>query len=111
MELIGKKENLSTVTSSILLQAPASTAVFGVPLGSLAGEDNLVPLVLDRLIEVVDQRGLYVEGIYRRSGAAARVRVLKKALDTGKSKSQQTLVMVYVFLVLDHRQSHPINGE
>ncbi|XP_067935086.1 unconventional myosin-IXb-like isoform X2 [Watersipora subatra] len=59
-----------------------SNAVFGIPLAQLAGEDNSVPPVLEKLIAELDSRGIYTDGIYRKSGAASRVRCLKKALDT-----------------------------
>lgn len=58
-------------------------AVFGVPLHLLAGEDNTCPPVLDKLIAELDNRGVYTAGIYRKSGAAQRVRTLRKALNSG----------------------------
>ena len=59
-------------------------AVFGIPLHLLAGQDNSCPPVLDKLIAELENRGVYTPGIYRKSGAAQRVRTLKKALDAGK---------------------------
>lgn len=45
--------------------------VFGVPLHQLAIGDGKVPIVVDRLITTIEMRGLYVEGLYRKSGVRA----------------------------------------
>lgn len=45
--------------------------VFGVPLHQLAMGDGKVPLVVDRLITTIEMYGLYVEGIYRKSGVSS----------------------------------------
>ncbi|KAF9900719.1 hypothetical protein EC991_006939 [Linnemannia zychae] len=65
-------------------QPPAKQAMFGNDLlDQLEREQRLVPLVVERCIEAVDERGLEVEGIYRRSGMAAEARQLVQAYDTG----------------------------
>lgn len=45
-----------------------SNNVFGVPLHLLASGNNKVPLVVERLITTIEMYGLYMEGIYRKSG-------------------------------------------
>ena len=72
------------LTCFLSLQEVKPNAVFGVPLQHLAGEDNSVPPVIDMLIAELDNRGVYTDGIYRKSGVANRVKALKKALDTGE---------------------------
>lgn len=44
--------------------------VFGVPLHQLATGEGKVPLVVDRLITTIEMYGLYMEGIYRKSGVS-----------------------------------------
>ncbi|KAG0237436.1 hypothetical protein BGW42_001012 [Actinomortierella wolfii] len=63
---------------------PAKQTMFGKDLlEQLELEGRLVPLVVEKCIEAVDQRGLEVEGIYRRSGMAAEARQLVQAYDIG----------------------------
>nr|XP_020636705.1 LOW QUALITY PROTEIN: unconventional myosin-IXb [Pogona vitticeps] len=53
---------------------------FGVCVSALTGEKNSVPLVMEKLLEHVEMHGLYTEGIYRKSGAANRMKELKQSL-------------------------------
>ncbi|CAC5398988.1 MYO9 [Mytilus coruscus] len=62
----------------------AGTRVFGVQLSGLVSKDRKVPVVVERLITVIELHGLYVEGLYRRAGAQAKVKVLKQLIDSGK---------------------------
>ncbi|KAG0371610.1 hypothetical protein BGX24_001434 [Mortierella sp. AD032] len=65
-------------------QPPAKQVMFGNDLlNQLELEQRLVPLVVEKCIEAVDERGLEVEGIYRRSGMAAEARQLVQAYDIG----------------------------
>lgn len=58
--------------------------MFGVQLSSLVSKDRKVPVVVERLITVIELHGLYVEGLYRRAGAQAKVKILKQLIDSGK---------------------------
>ncbi|KAK5829319.1 hypothetical protein F5H01DRAFT_271455, partial [Linnemannia elongata] len=70
--------------SSIPPPPPAKQIMFGNDLlDQLELEQRLVPLVVEKCIEAVDERGLEVEGIYRRSGMAAEARQLVQAYDIG----------------------------
>ncbi|KAG0023711.1 hypothetical protein BGZ81_007950 [Podila clonocystis] len=63
---------------------PAKQIMFGNGLlDQLELEQRSVPLVVEKCIEAVDERGLEVEGIYRRSGMAAEARQLVQAYDSG----------------------------
>ncbi|KAG0087112.1 hypothetical protein BGZ92_007593 [Podila epicladia] len=63
---------------------PAKQIMFGNSLlDQLELEQRSVPLVVEKCIEAVDERGLEVEGIYRRSGMAAEARQLVQAYDSG----------------------------
>lgn len=63
--------------------------VFDVPLHQLATGDGKVPLVVDRLITTIEMYGLYVEGIYRKSGVSSKVRELKARLEEGNIETVQ----------------------
>lgn len=52
-------------------------------LDQLEIEQRAVPMVVEKCIEAVDERGLEVEGIYRRSGMAVEARQLVQAFDSG----------------------------
>ncbi|XP_032902975.1 unconventional myosin-IXb isoform X3 [Amblyraja radiata] len=54
---------------------------FGVEVSRLTDENQMVPLVLEKLLEFVEMHGLYTEGIYRKSGAANKMKELRQLLD------------------------------
>ncbi|XP_072938227.1 unconventional myosin-IXa-like [Epargyreus clarus] len=55
--------------------------VFGVPLSELPTGDSNIPIVVDRLITTIEMTGMYVEGLYRKSGLSSKVRELRRLLD------------------------------
>uniref|UniRef100_A0A8C6NML1 Myosin IXA n=1 Tax=Nothobranchius furzeri TaxID=105023 RepID=A0A8C6NML1_NOTFU len=55
---------------------------FGVEVSRLTTEERTVPLVVEKLINYIEMHGLYTEGIYRKPGAANKIKELKLALDT-----------------------------
>ncbi|XP_029470020.1 unconventional myosin-IXb isoform X3 [Rhinatrema bivittatum] len=59
----------------------AESRHFGVRLCTLTSDNNAVPIVMEKLLEHVEMHGLYTEGIYRKSGAANRMRELKESLE------------------------------
>nr|XP_033813082.1 unconventional myosin-IXb isoform X3 [Geotrypetes seraphini] len=59
----------------------AESRHFGVRLCALTSDSNAVPVVMEKLLEHVEMHGLYTEGIYRKSGAANRMRELKESLE------------------------------
>ena len=58
--------------------------VIGARLSNLITEDDHVPPVLERLIKAVELHGLYTEGIYRKAGAASKIKQLIRQLNTGR---------------------------
>ena len=58
--------------------------VFGVPLSALVGLDEPLPVFLENLFSTIEIHGLYTEGLYRKTGAAATVRQLEASLDAGE---------------------------
>uniref|UniRef100_A0A8C9WC27 Myosin IXB n=1 Tax=Scleropages formosus TaxID=113540 RepID=A0A8C9WC27_SCLFO len=55
---------------------------FGVRVCALISDKNPVPIVLEMMLEHVEMNGLYTEGIYRKSGAANRMKELRQLLET-----------------------------
>uniref|UniRef100_UPI00398EE374 unconventional myosin-IXb-like n=1 Tax=Pristiophorus japonicus TaxID=55135 RepID=UPI00398EE374 len=54
---------------------------FGVEVCTLTDENQTVPVVLEMLLEYVEMHGLYTEGIYRKSGAANKMKELRQRLE------------------------------
>ncbi|OCU00813.1 unconventional myosin-IXb isoform X2 [Xenopus laevis] len=54
---------------------------FGVHVADLTSDTTSVPVVMEILLEYLEIHGLYTEGIYRKSGAANRMRELKESLE------------------------------
>ncbi|XP_023214421.1 unconventional myosin-IXa-like [Centruroides sculpturatus] len=59
--------------------------VFGAPLEYLVSSEIRIPIVVERLITVIELKGLYTEGIYRKSGIASKVRKLKDLMEEDPS--------------------------
>lgn len=57
-----------------------SKVIFGARLQNLLAPDGSLPLFIERLITAIEVAGLYVEGIYRKSGANAKIKMLKAEL-------------------------------
>ncbi|KAH9383939.1 hypothetical protein HPB48_025879 [Haemaphysalis longicornis] len=56
--------------------------VFGAPLDALvAREKGTVPLIVQRCVQQVENRGLEIVGIYRLCGSAVRKRMLREAIE------------------------------
>ncbi|XP_053558861.1 unconventional myosin-IXb isoform X2 [Bombina bombina] len=72
---------------------------FGVHVGDLISETNEVPIVMEKLLEYLEMHGLYTEGIYRKSGAANRMRELKQCLEKDPNA-----------VILDNYPIHAITG-
>ncbi|KAK3742086.1 hypothetical protein QZH41_017546 [Actinostola sp. cb2023] len=55
-------------------------SVFGGELIDMTTEDSSIPDVVEKLIQDIEFRGLYAEGLYRKSPNAATVRALKNTI-------------------------------
>ncbi|XP_051554437.1 unconventional myosin-IXb isoform X4 [Myxocyprinus asiaticus] len=75
------------------------TLHFGVPVCVLARTADCVPFVLEKMLVHVEMKGLYMEGIYRKSGSACRAKELHHILE----KDPQTVC-------LDNYPIHTITG-
>ena len=60
--------------------------IFSTPMNQLQ-QNNIsesgIPIIVDILIDVIQENGRKVEGIFRKSGSVERVFALKKHLSTG----------------------------
>lgn len=55
-------------------------------MGSLVDDDHPVPIVLNKMLMSIEVRALFVEGIYRKSGALPTVRNMRKLIEDSESK-------------------------
>ncbi|BFY98087.1 hypothetical protein BsWGS_01126 [Bradybaena similaris] len=55
--------------------------LFGAKLETLVSDTQKVPLICERIMSTLERTGLYIEGVYRKSGAAPKVKELKGALE------------------------------
>ncbi|XP_074089162.1 unconventional myosin-IXa isoform X2 [Macrotis lagotis] len=58
-----------------------SSRQFGVELFRLTNEEQTVPLMVEKLTSYIEMHGLYIEGIYRKSGSNLKVKKLCQDLD------------------------------
>jgi hypothetical protein len=47
-------------------------------------DERKVPLIVERLIVAIETHGMNTIGVYRKSGANAKVKQLKQNIDNGK---------------------------
>lgn len=55
--------------------------VFGAPLERLVSKDERLPAVLEQLMTAIEMKGLYVEGLYRKSATQSKINELKQKLE------------------------------
>ncbi|KAG9509135.1 Unconventional myosin-IXb [Fragariocoptes setiger] len=59
--------------------------VFGSSLERLVKEDERVPAVLEQLMSAIEMKGLYVEGLYRKSATTSKINELKQRLEEDRA--------------------------
>ncbi|CAH1131340.1 unnamed protein product [Ceutorhynchus assimilis] len=55
--------------------------IFGVALVTLVTDEHKIPLVIEKLIYTIELKGIYTEGIYRKSGVKSKITELKNQMD------------------------------
>jgi myosin-9 len=76
------KERAKSPPASSKPEASQSRNQFGVALGSLVPPSSTqVPAVLEKCLRYIEDHGLYVQGIYRKSPGASSKRAVKATLD------------------------------
>jgi myosin-9 len=80
------KKCTSKVSSSCKLvcypgQRDQHVGCFGVPLDRLVDDEHRVPQVIEDLMTAIELKGLYTEGLYRKSGIASKIIEVKSQLD------------------------------
>ncbi|KAH9424357.1 Unconventional myosin-IXb [Dermatophagoides pteronyssinus] len=73
--------------------------IFGSPLSSLVTEECRIPLVVEHLIAKIELKGLYAEGIYRKSARLTSITELKQMFDAQR-----------LDIDLDHYSVHVLAG-
>ncbi|CEP16580.1 hypothetical protein [Parasitella parasitica] len=74
--------------TAISLESPSvaedAVRLFGSDLGERSRyEDRAIPLIIEQCIQAVEKRGMDYEGIYRKSGGAAQMRLIHQSFDAG----------------------------
>lgn len=59
--------------------------VFGAPLERLVSKEERVPSVLEQLMAAIEMKGLYVEGLYRKSATQSKINELKLKLEEDRN--------------------------
>ena len=54
-----------------------------MPLSFILKNDEKVPTVVERLIKAIELNGLFTVGVYRKAGAAGKIRELLHLINTG----------------------------
>ncbi|KAH0999523.1 hypothetical protein HUJ04_001394, partial [Dendroctonus ponderosae] len=70
--------------------------IFGVALVTLVTDENKIPLVIEKLIYTIEVKGLYTEGIYRKSGVKSKITELKNQLDENPESCEFEKYQVHV---------------
>ena len=57
--------------------------VLGMPLAYILKDSQKVPTVVERLIKAIELNGLFTVGVYRKAGAAGKIKELLNLINTG----------------------------
>ena len=55
-----------------------------MPLAYILKDSQKVPTVVERLIKAIELNGLFTVGVYRKAGAAGKIKELLNLINTGK---------------------------
>ncbi|XP_046849566.1 unconventional myosin-IXa-like isoform X3 [Xenia sp. Carnegie-2017] len=77
----------------------ASGSLFGKELNFLVSDDIQIPVVVVRLINEVENKGTFQEGIYRKSPSAAKVRQLKNCFSAVEDVNEVDLSVYAIHVV------------
>ncbi|XP_067665743.1 unconventional myosin-IXb-like isoform X7 [Haliotis asinina] len=75
-------KTMPTCRGALDTQGKVSSQIFGAGLESLVSEGCKVPKVAERLIQTIEMHGMFTEGLYRKSGAAPKVRHLRQIIES-----------------------------
>ncbi|RWS08459.1 Myosin-IXa-like protein [Dinothrombium tinctorium] len=70
--------------------------LFGSPLERLITEESNIPIVVEKLITAIELKGLYTEGIYRKSGTTSKINELKAKLEESVDDTDLDAYSVHV---------------
>jgi hypothetical protein len=93
----GRSNSSSSFDLSSTETEPSNkTSLFGTDISARAStEERSIPVIVEQCINAVQKRGMDYEGIYRKSGGAAQIRLIQQAFDNGEP--------------IDLEQDYPIN--
>lgn len=75
---------------------PGDKKIFGVALVTLVTEEHKIPLVIEKLIYTIEVKGLYTEGIYRKSGVSSKIKEVKARMDENPDSCEFEKYQVHV---------------
>ncbi|XP_050309561.1 unconventional myosin-IXa-like isoform X2 [Anthonomus grandis grandis] len=70
--------------------------IFGVALVTLVTEEHKIPLVIEKLICTIEVKGLYTEGIYRKSGVKSKITEVRNQMDQSPDNVEFDKYQVHV---------------
>ncbi|CAJ0954851.1 unnamed protein product, partial [Mesorhabditis belari] len=91
---VHKRCHTKISAACMMAQAPTGTSsgrFFGATITSLAEDEQGIPAVLNKLLTTIELRALFVEGLYRKSGSMAQVRVARRAIETAAGVDEVTV--------------------
>lgn len=93
----GRSNSSSSFDLSSTETEPSNkSSLFGTDISARAStEERSIPVIVEQCINAVQKRGMDYEGIYRKSGGAAQIRLIHQAFDNGEP--------------IDLKQDYPIN--
>ncbi|XP_071119029.1 unconventional myosin-IXb-like isoform X6 [Haliotis cracherodii] len=74
-------KTMPTCRGALDTQGKVTSQTFGAGLESLVSDGLKVPKVAERLIQTIELNGMFTEGLYRKSGAAPKVRHLRQIIE------------------------------
>lgn len=76
---------------------PSNKKLFGAPLSSLLNDAECrIPVQVENLIMKIEIKGLYMEGLYRKSGIIRKITELRHRLDSGEANIDLDQYSVHV---------------
>lgn len=86
-----KKTKIKCGIKDVRKKSIANASVFGNNLCELVSDDIQIPTVVARLINEIENKGLFSEGIYRKSPSAVQVKQLKNSFSNAKDVNKVDL--------------------
>ena len=74
--------------------------IIGMPLSLILKDKEKVPTVVERLIKAIELNGFFTVGVYRKAGAAGKIRELLHLINTGMIPGICCVLQIRIHLIL-----------